>query len=79
MKNAKENQKLVYTIKDAEGNVVVEQETLASQTVASLEIEKNVHLWHGRKDPYLYTAEVYLKSEDEVFRQCKHKIWVPYF
>ena len=65
VKNVKENQKLIYILKDAEGNVVVEQETLASQTVASLEIE-NVHLWHGRKDPYLYTAEVYLKSEDEV-------------
>ena len=65
VKNVKENQKLIYTLKDAEGNVVVEQETLASQTVASLEIE-NVHLWHGRKDPYLYTAEVCLKSEDEV-------------
>ena len=65
VKNVKENQKLVYTLKDAEGNVVAEQETPASQTVASFEIE-NVHLWHGRKDPYLYTAEVYLKSEDEV-------------
>ena len=65
VKNVKENQKLVYTLKDAEGNVVAEQETPASQTVASFEIE-NVHLWHGKKDPYLYTAEVYLKSEDEV-------------
>ena len=65
VKNVKENQKLVCTLKDAEGNVVVEQETPASQTVASFEIE-NVHLWHGKKDPYLYTAEVCLKSEDEV-------------
>ena len=65
VKNVKENQKLVYTLKDAEGNVVAEQETPASQTVASFEIE-NVHLWHGKKDPYLYTAEVCLKSEDEV-------------
>ena len=65
VKNVKENQKLIYTLKDAEGNIVAQQETPASQTVASLEIE-NVHLWHGRKDPYLYTAEVYLKSEDEV-------------
>ena len=65
VKNAKETQKLVYTLKDAEGNVVAEQETPASQTVASFEIE-NVHLWHGKKDPYLYTAEVCLKSEDEV-------------
>ena len=65
VKNVKENQKLVYTLKDAEGNVFAEQETPASQTVASFEIE-NVHLWHGKKDPYLYTAEVCLKSEDEV-------------
>ena len=63
VKNVKENQKLVYTLKDAEGNVVAEQETPASQTVASFEIE-NVHLWHGKKDPYLYTAEVCLKDEE---------------
>ena len=65
VKNVKENQKLIYILKDVEGNIVAQQETPASQTVASFEIE-NVHLWHGRKDPYLYTAEVYLKSEDEV-------------
>ena len=65
VKNVKENQKLIYTLKDAEGNIVAQQETPASQTVASLEIE-NVHLWHGRKDPYLYNAEVCLKSEDEI-------------
>ena len=63
VKNVKENQKLIYTLKDAEGNVVAEQETPASQTVASFEIE-NVHLWHGKKDPYLYTAEVCLKDEE---------------
>ena len=65
VKNAKETQKLVYTLKDAEGNVVAEKETPASETVASFEIE-NVHLWHGKKDPYLYTAEVCLKDEEEV-------------
>ena len=63
VKNAKETQKLVYTLKDAEGNVVAEKETPASETVASFEIE-NVHLWHGKKDPYLYIAEVCLKDEE---------------
>ena len=63
VKNQKETQKLVYTLKDAEGNVVAEKETPASETVASFEIE-NVHLWHGKKDPYLYTAEVCLKDEE---------------
>ena len=65
VKNQKETQKLAYTLKDAEGNVVAEKETPASETVASFEIE-NVHLWHGKKDPYLYTAEVCLKDEEEV-------------
>ena len=63
VKNEKETQKLVYTLKDAEGNVVAEKETPASETVVSFEIE-NVHLWHGKKDPYLYTAEVCLKEEE---------------
>ena len=63
VKNEKETQKLVYTLKDAEGNVVAEKETPASETVVSFEIE-NVHLWHGKKDPYLYTAEVCLKDEE---------------
>ncbi|MDO5010029.1 MAG: glycoside hydrolase family 2 TIM barrel-domain containing protein [Intestinibacter bartlettii] len=63
VKNTKENQTLLYTLKDAEGNVVAEKETPASETVASFEIE-NVHLWHGKKDPYLYTAEVCLKEEE---------------
>lgn len=63
VKNAEETQKLVYTLKDAEGNVVAEKETPALETVASFKIE-NVHLWHGKKDPYLYTAEVCLKEEE---------------
>lgn len=65
IKNAKENQKLVYTIKDREGNVVTQRETTASQNEAIFEIE-NVHLWHGRKDPYLYSVEVLLKEDDEI-------------
>lgn len=65
VKNAKENQKLVYTIKDREGNVVAQRETTASQKEAIFEIE-NVHLWHGRKDPYLYSVEVLLKENDEI-------------
>ena len=65
VKNAKENQKLTYILKDAEGNIVAQKETIATETEVSFEIE-NVHLWHGKKDPYLYTAEVYLKEENEI-------------
>ncbi len=60
-----EAQTLVYTVKDAEGNVVAEEYKDVSNKTASLEI-KNVHLWNGRKDPYLYTLEVKLMAGDDV-------------
>lgn len=63
--NALENQKLIYILKDKEGNIVGQKETNASETKVTFDIE-NVHLWHGKKDPYLYSAEVYLKQDDEV-------------
>ncbi len=51
------NQVIKYAIKDAEGKVVAEKET--ADTKVTLDI-KNVHRWHGKKDPYLYTAELEL-------------------
>ena len=61
--NKKEEQSIAYTLKDAEGNVVAK--TLSKDTKVILDIE-NVHLWHGRKDPYLYTAEAKLVEGEEV-------------
>jgi len=55
--NMKEGQKIRYTILDKEGNVVAEKVT--DDDEAELDI-KNVHRWHGRKDPYLYTAKAEL-------------------
>ncbi len=63
--NAKEGQKLVYTIKDADGKIVATRKMSAGQTKASFRIPK-VHLWHGRKDPYLYSVQVELRSDKEV-------------
>lgn len=64
--NAKADQTLLYTIKDAEGNVVGEVKSAATETRAVMEIP-SVHLWNGKKDPYLYTAEVSLMAgEDKV-------------
>ena len=48
---------LRYTLKDAEGKTVATAES--GETVATMAIPA-VHLWHGRRDPYLYTAEVEL-------------------
>ncbi len=54
---------LHVTIKDAEGIIVAE----TMQKVAPLELViENVHLWHGRKDPYLYCCEVELVEEGVV-------------
>ena len=52
-----------YTVTDKEGNVVCELQS--SENLANLTIE-NVHLWHGRRDPYLYTAKAELVRGGEV-------------
>ncbi len=61
--NLQAGHKLVYTIKDAEGNVVKETET--TETNAHFVIE-NSHLWDGVKDPYLYTLETVIMCGDVV-------------
>ncbi len=63
--NAKDDQKLQYTLKDAEGNVVAKSCVAAVETKVSFDIP-NVHLWNGKKDPYLYTAEVKLVGGEDV-------------
>ncbi|MBQ8689587.1 MAG: glycoside hydrolase family 2 protein [Clostridia bacterium] len=60
--NLKEGDKIHYVILDKEGNTVCE--ATASELKASFDIE-NVHLWHGRRDPYLYTAKAELVRGEE--------------
>ncbi|MBE5761765.1 MAG: glycoside hydrolase family 2 protein [Clostridiales bacterium] len=52
--NMKAGQEISYTVFDKEGNAVWSAKT--KDTKVSFDIE-NVHLWNGRKDPYLYTAK----------------------
>ena len=59
---AKNGQTLVYTITDKEGNVVGCCDGEVSEGKAVIELT-NVTLWHGRKNPYLYTAEVKLVED----------------
>ena len=61
--NVKDGQKIRYTIYDAEENEL--QSVVSDGTEVSFTIE-NAHLWHGRKDPYLYCCEAELLSGDEV-------------
>ena len=56
-------QSLHYSLLDAEGNIVAE--TTGTDTKVAFDIE-NAHLWHGRKDPYLYTAKVELCENGKV-------------
>ena len=60
---AKEGQYLQYTIMDAEGAVVANVATDETKINATIE---DVHLWNGRKDPYLYSVEVNLVEGDQI-------------
>ena len=55
--NPKAGQEISYTITDQEGNLVAQ--TVSTETQVNFTIE-NAHKWHGRKDPYLYTAQIAL-------------------
>ena len=61
---AKKGQTLVYTITDKEGKVVACCDGEVTEGKATLELT-NVTLWHGKKNPYLYTAEVKLVDNGE--------------
>ena len=63
VKNLTGAQKLRYTIYDKEENELQKIET--TETKVTFEI-KNVHLWHGRRDPYLYCCEVEIVEGEEV-------------
>ena len=66
--NPKPGQTVRCTISDAEGNALQTAQTLDNK--ASFTIE-NVHLWHGRRDPYLYRCEAELVENGQVIdRVC---------
>ena len=58
-----EGQKLVYAVYDHEEKELQKIETTDSKVTFTIE---NVHLWHGRKDPYLYCCEVEIVEGGEV-------------
>jgi len=61
--NSKMGQYLQYTVLDADGEVVANVATDETKIIVPIE---NVHLWNGRKDPYLYTVEVNLVEDKEI-------------
>ncbi|MBP3324145.1 MAG: DUF4982 domain-containing protein [Clostridia bacterium] len=61
--NKKDTQKIKYTILDKEGNIAAEGTSADNKVEFEL---KNVHLWNGKFDPYLYTAKAELIEEGNV-------------
>ena len=58
----KEGQVVRYSLKNADGKVLG---TYEGSTTANFRIQ-NVHLWNGRKDPYLYSITAELLEGEEV-------------
>ena len=58
-----EGQSLRYTLYDKDENALTSMETRETKVTMTIE---NVHLWHGRKDPYLYCCEIELVENGEV-------------
>ena len=61
--NKKDEQKIKYTVYDKDCKPL--QEIISEETKVEFKIE-NVHLWHGRRDPYLYCVEAELVENEEV-------------
>ena len=53
----KEGQVIRYTLLNQEGKVLGTKDTTDKKVIFRI---KNAHLWHGRKDPYLYTVQAAL-------------------
>ena len=61
--NRKESHKVHVVLKDAEGKTVAG--AISEESTLEFEI-KDVNLWHGRKNPYLYTCEAELIEDEKV-------------
>ncbi|MGN1399546.1 MAG: glycoside hydrolase family 2 TIM barrel-domain containing protein [Erysipelotrichaceae bacterium] len=59
----KSGQNLLYTILDASNEIICQQSS--AKTTVHLKIS-DVHLWNGRKDPYLYNCRVELLENHQV-------------
>ena len=70
IKNKRDSQSLYYVLKDRVGNIVGEADHTNTKTTFEIE---NVHLWNGKKDPYLYTAEVFLYENQQALDKVSAK------
>ena len=76
VKDLKEGDQIEFTVLDKEGKVVFTQKT--ADTKVSFKIE-NCHLWHGRKDPYLYKASAVILRGEERLDNVEAKFGCRYY
>ncbi len=63
VKNLKAGQSIRYTLYDREEKVLDTVESTDTKAVFAI---SNVHLWHGKRDPYLYCCEAEILENGEV-------------
>ena len=63
-------ERLAYTLYDREENEIARIETADRKVTLTI---PGVHLWHGRRDPYLYCCEVEILAGDEVLDNVCHR------
>ena len=71
---------------DKEGNIVIGDERIETINSNSFVNEvrsqyeiKNVHLWNGTIDPYLYMVKITISDKDgNILDSVSHKIWCSY-
>ena len=69
--NAKPAQEIAYTIYDKDGKEVAS--TTSADTSVILSVE-NVHLWNGKKDPYLYSVKAVLLEDGKAIDNVSTRI-----
>lgn len=75
MKNPEEKQlKVIFQLSDAQGKIVGESEGCEGTIKVA-----DAHLWNGVKDPYLYTLEAFLKSDNEIIDSVSCKCGIRTF
>ena len=68
---------VTYTIKD--GETVIEEVTIPATDGKADFVIENVHLWHGRKDPFLYTLEAVLSDGEKALDERIVRFGCRYF
>ncbi len=68
--NKNDGDKIRFTVTNKEGETVVEE--VSENNSVSLDLG-DAHLWHGRRDPYLYTAKAEIIRGDDAIDEVSYR------